>query len=69
MGRSRRAGRRNRERAQAAKSRRRSHELVSAATIFQRLQDELAGIGHQAGIEVDDASVSDLEQPSSLRPL
>jgi hypothetical protein len=24
---------------------------------------------HHAGIEVDDASVSELEQPSSLRPL
>jgi hypothetical protein len=36
---------------------------------LQRLQDELAGAGHQAGIEVDDASVSELEQPSSLRPL
>jgi hypothetical protein len=36
---------------------------------FQRLQDELAGIGHQAGIEIDDASVSELEQPNSLRPL
>jgi hypothetical protein len=36
---------------------------------LQRLQDELAGIGHQAGIDVDDASVSELEQPSSLRPL
>ena len=36
---------------------------------LQRLQDELAGIGHQTGIEVDDASVSELEQPSSLRPL
>jgi len=33
------------------------------------LQDELAGIGHQAGIEIDDASVSELEQPNSLRPL
>jgi hypothetical protein len=36
---------------------------------LQRLQDELAGIGHRAGIEIDDASVSELEQPSSLRPL
>jgi hypothetical protein len=36
---------------------------------LQRLQDELAGIGHQAGIEVDDASLSELEQPRSLRPL
>jgi hypothetical protein len=36
---------------------------------LQRLQDLLAGIGHQAGIEIDDASVSELEQPSSLRPL
>ena len=36
---------------------------------LQRLQDELSGIGHQAGIEVDDASVTELEQPSSLRPL
>jgi hypothetical protein len=29
----------------------------------------LSGIGHRAGIEVDDASVSELEQPGSLRPL
>ena len=36
---------------------------------LQRLQDELAGLGHQAGIDVDDAGVSELEQPSSLRPL
>ena len=36
---------------------------------LQRLQDELTGLGHQAGIEVDDTSVSELEQPSSLRPL
>ena len=36
---------------------------------LQRLQDELDALGHQAGIEIDDASVSELEQPSSLRPL
>jgi hypothetical protein len=36
---------------------------------LQRLQDELAGIGHRAGIEIDDGSVSELEQPDSLRPL
>jgi len=36
---------------------------------LQRLQDELTGLGHQAGIEVDDSSVSELERPSSLRPL
>jgi hypothetical protein len=36
---------------------------------FQRLQDELAGIGHRAGIEVADASVREFEQPDSLRPL
>ncbi len=36
---------------------------------LQRLQDELSGLGHQAGIEVDDTSVSELERPSSLRPL
>jgi hypothetical protein len=36
---------------------------------LQGLQDELAGLGHQAGIGVDDAGVTELEQPSSLRPL
>jgi hypothetical protein len=36
---------------------------------LQRLQDEMTELGHQAGIEVDDTSVSELEQPSSLRPL
>jgi hypothetical protein len=36
---------------------------------LQRLQDELTRLGHQAGIEVHDTSVSELEQPSSLRPL
>jgi hypothetical protein len=36
---------------------------------LQRLQDELAGLGQQVGIQVDDASVTELDQPSSLRPL
>jgi hypothetical protein len=36
---------------------------------LQRLQDELGGLGHEAGINVDDSGVSELEQPSSLRPL
>src|SRR5215212_323020 len=36
---------------------------------LQRLQDELAGLGHEAGINVDDSGVSELKQPSSLRPL
>jgi hypothetical protein len=36
---------------------------------LQPLQDELAGLAYQAGIEVDDTSMSELEQPSSLRPL
>jgi hypothetical protein len=36
---------------------------------LQRLQDELGVLGHQAGIKVDDSGVSELEQPSSPRPL
>ena len=36
---------------------------------LQRLQDELGGLGHETGINVDDTGVSELEQPSSLRPL
>jgi len=36
---------------------------------LQRLQDELGGLGHEAGINVDDSGVSELKQPSSLRPL
>jgi len=36
---------------------------------LRRLQDKLAGLGHPAGIDVDDASVGQLEQPSSLQAL
>jgi hypothetical protein len=34
---------------------------------LQRLQDELTGLGHRAGLEIDDGSVLELERPSSLR--
>ena len=36
---------------------------------LQRLQDELAGLGHRVGITSTTAPLIDLEQPSSLRPL
>jgi hypothetical protein len=36
---------------------------------LQRLQDESAGFGRPAGIEVDDDSMSEFEQSSSLPPL
>ena len=36
---------------------------------LQRLQDELSGRGHQAGINLDDHCVSEFQQPRSVRPL